>query len=169
MTLENLLRTGQLKAHAADEREILRLLDSARLALKDAAVAELMRLYRAAGGQSWDPAQAVREVFECLDELEARLSERTYLVGEQITETDWRVFVTAIRFDVAYYGLFRCNLKRLVDYPNLSRYLKRLYDVPGIAATVDFDHIKKTYYSISWLNPSGIVPLGPQQVFAEDL
>lgn len=112
---------------------------------------------------------AVREVFECLDELESRLSGRSYLLGERITETDWRVFVTAIRFDVAYYGLFKCNLKRLVDYPNLSRYLKRLYDVPGVAATVDFEHIKKTYYSISWLNPSGIVPLGPERVFAEDI
>lgn len=110
--------------------------------------------------------QAVTDVFECLDELESRLDGQSYLLGEQITETDWRVFVTLIRFDVAYHDLFKCNLKRLIDYPNLSRYLKHLYDVPGVAATVDFDHIKRTYYSIRKLNPNGIVPLGPSQIFA---
>ena len=76
------------------------------------------------------------------------------------------MFVTLIRFDVAYHDLFKCNLKRLIDYPDLSRYLKRLYDVPGVAATVDFEHIKQTYYSIRKLNPDGIVPLGPSQIFA---
>lgn len=110
--------------------------------------------------------QAVTEVFECLDELESRLGSKSYLLGEKITETDWRVFVTLIRFDVAYHDLFKCNLKRLIDYPDLSRYLKRLYDVPGVAATVDFEHIKQTYYSIRKLNPDGIVPLGPSQIFA---
>jgi putative glutathione S-transferase len=112
--------------------------------------------------------QAVSEVFECLDELEARLQNNTYLLGDEITETDWRVFVTLIRFDIAYHGLFKCNLKRLTDYEYLPRYLKRLYDVPGVADTVNFDHIKKTYYSIRKLNPDGIVPLGPKQVFLND-
>ena len=110
--------------------------------------------------------QAVTEVFECLDELESRLGSRSYLLGEKITETDWRVFVTLTRFDVAYHDLFKCNLKRLIDYPNLSRYLKRLYDVPGVVATVDFEHIKQTYYSIRKLHPDGIVPLGPSYIFA---
>ena len=109
--------------------------------------------------------EAVTDVFTCLDELESRLDGRSYLVGRQITETDWRAFVTLIRFDVAYYGLFKCNLRRLIDYPNLSQYLKRLYDVPGVSDTVDFDHIKKTYYSVKKLNPSGLVPLGPAQIF----
>jgi putative glutathione S-transferase len=110
--------------------------------------------------------QAVQAVFGCLDELESRLSNQLFLLGAVITETDWRVFVTLIRFDVAYHGLFKCNLKRLIDYPNLSRYLRDLYAVPGIAETVNFDHIKKTYYSIRKLNPGGIVPLGPTEVFA---
>ncbi|MFT4581251.1 MAG: putative glutathione S-transferase [Gammaproteobacteria bacterium] len=112
--------------------------------------------------------QAAGEVFGCLDELEERLAGQSYLLGERITETDWRVFVTLIRFDVAYHGLFKCNLKHLLDYPNLSRYLKRLYDVPGVAETVDFNHIKRTYYSIRKLNPDGIMPLGPLKIFPDD-
>lgn len=110
--------------------------------------------------------EAVTSVFTCLDELEQRLAGRSYLLGERLTETDWRAFVTLIRFDVAYHGLFKCNLRRIIDYPNLSAYLKRLYDVPGVADTVDFHHIKRTYYSIPRLNPSGIVPLGPEKIFA---
>jgi putative glutathione S-transferase len=101
-----------------------------------------------------------------LDELEQRLEEQAYLLGERITETDWRAFVTLIRFDIAYYGLFKCNLRRLIDYPNLSAYLKRLYDEPGVADTVNFGHIKRTYYTIRRVNPSGIVPKGPDQIFA---
>ncbi len=126
-------------------------------------------VYRAglAGSQAAHE-QAVSDVFACLDELEQRLEGRLYLHGERITETDWRVFVTLIRFDVAYHGLFKCNLKRLLDYPNLSHYLKRLYDVPGVSDTVDFDHIKRTYYSIRKLNPDGIMPLGPLQIFPAD-
>jgi putative glutathione S-transferase len=121
-------------------------------------------VYRAGLASTQDAhSQAVVDVFACLDELEVRLNGQSYLLGERITETDWRVFVTLIRFDVAYYGLFKCNLKRLLDYPNLSRYLHALHAVPGVAATVNFDHIKKTYYSIRKLNPSGIVPLGPSQ------
>jgi putative glutathione S-transferase len=109
--------------------------------------------------------EAVTAVFACLDELEQRLEGQPYLLGERITETDWRVFMTLIRFDVAYHGLFKCNLKRIIDYPRLSAYLKRLYDVPGVAETVDFHHIKRTYYSIARLNPNGIVPKGPERIF----
>jgi len=106
-------------------------------------------------------------VFACLDELEQRLEGQPYLLGERITETDWRAFVTLIRFDMVYHGLFKCNVRRLIDYPNLSAYLKRLYDVPGVAGTVDFHHIKRTYYSIPRVNPTGIVPKGPARIFAE--
>jgi glutathionyl-hydroquinone reductase len=112
--------------------------------------------------------EAVTGVFDCLDDLERRLGDgRPYLLGERIVETDWRAFVTLIRFDVAYHGLFKCNLRRLIDYPRLSAYVKRLYDVPGVAETVDFDHIKRTYYSIRKVNPTRIVPLGPARIFAE--
>lgn len=110
--------------------------------------------------------EAVTTVFACLDELEQRLEGQPYLLGERITETDWRAFMTLIRFDVAYHGLFKCNLRRIADYPRLSAYLKRLYDVPGVAETVDFHHIKRTYYSIARLNPNGIVPKGPEKIFA---
>lgn len=111
--------------------------------------------------------EAVTAVFRCLDELEERLKGQTYLVGERMTESDWRAFVTLIRFDLAYHGLFKCNLRRLIDYPHLSAYLKRLYNVPGVADTVDFHHIKRTYYSIPKVNPSGIIPKGPEKIFAE--
>ena len=111
--------------------------------------------------------RAVTEVFDCLDELEQRLEGQSYLLGERLTESDWRAFVTLIRFDIAYYGLFKCNLRRLSDYPNLSAYLKRLYDVSGVAKTVNFEHIKRTYYTIRKVNPSGIVPKGPDRIFAE--
>jgi len=111
--------------------------------------------------------EAVTGVFNCLDELEERLKGQPYLLGERITETDWRAFVTLIRFDVAYHGLFKCNLRRLLDYPRLSAYLKRLYSVPGVADTVDFHHIKRTYYSIPKVNPNGIIPKGPEKIFAE--
>jgi glutathionyl-hydroquinone reductase len=110
---------------------------------------------------------AVADVFECLDELEARLQGRPYLLGDRVTETDWRAFVTLIRFDIAYHGLFKCNLRRLIDYPNLSAYLKRLYEIPGVAETVDFDHIKRTYYTVRKVNPTRIVPKGPDRIFAD--
>src|SRR2546428_1969308 len=111
--------------------------------------------------------ETVTEVFQCLDELEERLKDQPYLVGKRITETDWRAFVTLIRFDLVYHGLFKCNLRRLIDYPHLSAYLKRLYDVPGVADTVDFHHIKRTYYSIPRVNPYGIIPKGPDKIFAD--
>lgn len=112
--------------------------------------------------------EAVSAVFACLDELEQRLNGQPYLLGARMTEADWRAFMTLIRFDIAYHGLFKCNLRRVIDYPNLSVYLKRLYDVPGMKDTVNFDHIKRTYYSIARLNPSGIVPQGPEKIFRDE-
>ncbi|KAA5969158.1 MULTISPECIES: glutathione S-transferase family protein [Pantoea] len=106
--------------------------------------------------------QAFNDVFSQLDELEALLSDgRTFLLGERLTETDIRLFVTLIRFDVAYHGLFKCNLRRLRDYTLLNRYLKSMLSVSGVRETVNIDHIKQGYYSIKALNPNGIVPAGP--------
>jgi len=125
-------------------------------------------VYRAGFAMSQEAYdEAVTGVFNCLDELEERLKGQPYLLGERITETDWRAFVTLIRFDIAYHGLFKCNLRRLIDYPRLSAYLKRLYSVPGVADTVDFHHIKRTYYSIPKVNPNGIIPKGPEKIFVE--
>jgi glutathionyl-hydroquinone reductase len=106
--------------------------------------------------------EAVRALFATLDQLEDRLSRQRYLVGGQITEADWRLFTTLIRFDAVYYGHFKCNLRRIVDYPNLWNYLRELYQVPGVAETVNLDHIKRHYYgSHRNVNPTGIVPVGP--------
>lgn len=106
--------------------------------------------------------EAFADVFATLDELEARLASRgPFLFGEAFTETDIRLFVTLIRFDAAYHGLFKCNLRRLLDYPNLSAWLGRVLAIPGIRETVSLDHIKRGYYSIKALNPTGIVPAGP--------
>lgn len=96
-----------------------------------------------------------------LDELENRLAEGPFLTGAVFTEADIRLFVTLVRFDAAYHGLFKCNMRRLADYPNLTAYLKRVLDIAGIRDTVNIDHIKKGYYSIKSLNPNGIVPKGP--------
>jgi putative glutathione S-transferase len=101
-------------------------------------------------------------LFATLDELESRLGRSPYLVGETLTEADWRLFTTLVRFDAVYYVHFKCNLRRIAEYPNLSRYLATLYRVPGVAQTVNLDHIKRHYYmSHRHLNPSGIVPKGP--------
>jgi putative glutathione S-transferase len=106
-------------------------------------------------------------VFEMLDELEARLGDgRSFLSGEHFTEADIRLFVTLVRFDAAYYGLFKCNLKRIADYPALSAYLARTLAIPGIRETVNIDHIKRGYYSVKALNPNGIVPMGPELAMA---
>ncbi len=105
--------------------------------------------------------EAYRDVFAMLDELEHHLGGRAYLVGAQLTEADIRLFVTLVRFDVAYYGLFKCNQKRVADYPVLGGYLHRMLTVREIWETVNIDHIKQGYYSIRALNPNGIVPLGP--------
>ncbi|MFZ4212268.1 glutathione S-transferase family protein [Pantoea endophytica] len=106
--------------------------------------------------------QAFNDVFSQLDELELRLQDgRTFLLGERLTEADIRLFVTLVRFDAAYHGLFKCNLRRLRDYPLLDRYLKSMLSVSGVRQTVNIDHIKQGYYSIKVLNPNGIVPVGP--------
>lgn len=114
----------------------------------------------ATGQNAYD--DAVQALFETLDDLETRLSNQRYLVGERITEADWRLFTTLIRFDPVYYGHFKCNLRRLVDYPALWAYTRELYQWPGVAETVDFAHIKQHYYrSHDTINPTRIVPAGP--------
>lgn len=108
--------------------------------------------------------RAVRRLFEALDLLEARLTNHRYLFGSQCVETDWRLFVTLVRFDAVYHGHFKCNIRRIIDYPNLFGYLKDLYQTDGIADTVNFDHIKRHYYiTHDDINPTRIVPLGPEQ------
>lgn len=110
--------------------------------------------------------EAVRPLFATLDRLEDRLSERRYLMGARITEADWRLFTTLVRFDPVYVGHFKCNLKRIADYPNLSQYLRDLYQQPGIADTVNMSHIKHHYYvSHDMINPTRIVPQGPDVDF----
>jgi putative glutathione S-transferase len=104
----------------------------------------------------------VANLFAYLDGLEIKLGRQPYLLGERITEADWRLFTTLIRFDAVYHGHFKCNLRRLVDYGNLWSYTRELYQWPGVASTVDFDHIKRHYYrSHHSINPNGIVPAGP--------
>ena len=108
--------------------------------------------------------KAVRRLFDTLDQLEARLKTQRYLFGAQFVETDWRLFVTLIRFDAVYHGHFKCNIRRIADYPNLFGYLKDLYQTDGIAETVNVDHIKRHYYfTHDDINPTRIVPLGPDQ------
>ena len=105
---------------------------------------------------------AFGELFAALDKMEDRLSNRRYLAGDAITEADWRLFTTLVRFDAVYVGHFKCNLRRIADYPNLSGFLRELYQVPGVAETVNMDHIKKHYYgSHETINPTRIVPSGP--------
>lgn len=107
--------------------------------------------------------QAFDRLFNELDNVENSLSKQRYLVTDQITEADWRLFTTLIRFDAVYVGHFKCNLKRIDDYPNLSNYVRELYQIPGIAETVDFDYIKRHYYySHTSVNPTQIVPKGPE-------
>ena len=110
--------------------------------------------------------QAVEKLFAELDTIDAHLGEHRYLAGDVLTEADWRLFTTLIRFDAVYFGHFKCNIRRLVDYPHLSGYVRELYQVPGVADTVNMAHIKHHYYgSHKKINPNGIVPLGPQQDF----
>lgn len=108
---------------------------------------------------------AMEGVFSMLETLESRLSDRKYLFGDSITESDIRLFVTLIRFDIAYFGLFKCNLERIIDYENLYSYMLRLYQMPEIHSTVNIDHIKQGYYSIRALNATGIVPSGPRWAY----
>jgi putative glutathione S-transferase len=107
--------------------------------------------------------EAFRDLFGALDKIEQRLSQQRYLVGSRITEADWRLFTTLVRFDPIYVGHFKCNLRRIADYPNLSNYLRELYQWQSVKETVNFTHIKRHYYmSHPQINPTRIVPLGPE-------
>jgi len=107
--------------------------------------------------------EAVTALFGALDQLELRLSGNRYLVGDTLTEADWRLFTTLVRFDPVYVGHFKCNIRRLIDYPNLWAYTRELHQVPGVAQTVHMDHIKNHYYgSHGTINPTGVVPAGPE-------
>jgi len=108
--------------------------------------------------------EAVAELFATLDELEKRLATRRFLIGDTPTEADWRLLPTLLRFDAVYVGLFKCNVRRIADYPKLFAYLKTLARWPGVAATVNFGHIKRHYYGLTFVNPLGIVPAGPQSI-----
>src|SRR5580704_3671358 len=111
--------------------------------------------------------EAACGVFAAFDKIEERLVRQRYLAGRQLTEADWRLFTTLVRFDTVYYSHFKCNLRRVADYPNLWNYTRDLYQVPGIAETVSIDHIKRHYYgSQRQVNPTGIVPIGPTIDFA---
>lgn len=112
--------------------------------------------------------KAYDRLFDTMDELETRLSKQRYLIGEQITEADWRLFTTLVRFDAVYYSHFKINRKRLIEYPNLWAYTRELYQVPGVAETVNMDHIKRHYFgSHRSINPTGIVPQGPDIDFMQ--
>src|SRR5579863_4922102 len=125
-------------------------------------------VYRAGFATAQDAYEdAFRDVFATLDWLEDILSKQRYLAGTRLTEADWRLFTTLLRFDAVYYGLFKCNLRCIADYHNLSNYLRDLYQVPGIADTVNLDQIKRHYYmSMTAINPTRIVPLGPYLDFS---
>lgn len=110
---------------------------------------------------------AFSKLFSALDWLESRLSTQRYLCGDLLTEADWRLYTTLFRFDAVYHGHFKCNLRRICDYPNLSNFLRELYQVPGVASVSDLEQVKRHYYgSHKSINPTGIVPLGPAQDFA---
>jgi putative glutathione S-transferase len=121
-------------------------------------------VYRAGFATTQDAyEEAVGELFASLDWLEALLGERRYLAGEQLTEADIRLFTTLVRFDAVYVGHFKCNLRRIVDYPNLREFTREIYQLPGVRETVHMDHIKGHYYqSHASINPTGIIPVGPQ-------
>jgi glutathionyl-hydroquinone reductase len=111
--------------------------------------------------------EGARAVFAALDWIEDILSRQRYLVGARLTEADWRLFTTLVRFDAVYYSHFKCNLRRIVDYPNLSNYVRELYQMQGVPETVNMDHIKRHYYmSMTAINPTCIVPLGPELDFS---
>ena len=119
-------------------------------------------VYRAGFARSQEAYDdAAKKVFVCLDQMEKWLGERRYLAGDRITEADWRAFPTLLRFDPVYHGHFKCNLRRVQDYSNLSNYLRELYHWPGIKETFDLQKTKAGYYSQLNVNPTGIVPLGP--------
>lgn len=128
-------------------------------------------VYKAGFAGSQDAyEEAIAPLFATLDWLEMHLADRRYLCGDRLTEADWRLFTTLLRFDPVYHGHFKCNLRRLIDYPVLWAYTRALYQEPGIRETVDFGHIKKHYYlSHPWLDPTGIVPAGPDIDFEAPL
>lgn len=113
--------------------------------------------------------KGARDVFEGLDAMESRLARSRYLLGDRLVESDLRLFCTLIRFDAVYHGHFKCNLRRIVDYPLLTRFLREVHDLPGIAETVNLDHIKRHYHvTHRQINPTGIVPIGPAVVVTGD-
>ncbi len=126
-------------------------------------------VYRAGFATRQQPYErAARKLFETLDELDQRLASQRYLLGARMTESDWRLFPTLIRFDAVYHGHFKCNLRRIVDYPHLWPYLRDLYQHDGVAETVNFDHIKRHYYiTHDQINPTRIVPIGPELDLAQ--
>ena len=120
-------------------------------------------VYKAGFAKSQEAYEdAYHHLFNALDKMEAILQQQNYLLGDTLTEPDIRLFVTLIRFDAAYYGLFKCNKKRIADYPALTRYIHTIYAMPGIADTVNIHHIKTGYYSVKVRNPQCIVPVGPE-------
>ena len=125
-------------------------------------------VYRAGFATTQDAyEQAYEALFATLDDLEQRLGTQRYLAGDRVTEADWRLFTTLVRFDAVYFGHFKCNKRRIVDYPNLWDYTRELYQTPGVAETVSTDEIKRHYYgSHPMVNPTGIVPLGPEIDFS---
>jgi putative glutathione S-transferase len=127
-------------------------------------------VYRAGFARSQNAyEEAARALFATLDWLEEHLALHRWLCGEKITEADWRLFTTLVRFDPVYVGHFKCNIRRIADYTNLTRYMRDLYAQPGVAETVNLQHIKNHYYqSHPQLNPSGIVPIGPELQFEDD-
>jgi putative glutathione S-transferase len=125
-------------------------------------------VYRCGFARSQEAYEAAYDaLFAALDEFEARLGRQRYLVGRQITEADWRLFPTLVRFDVAYFSLFKCNRQRIADYPNLLNYMRELYQVPGVAATVKPRHYVINYFSIRKVNPTGIIPKGTPVDYAQ--
>lgn len=113
--------------------------------------------------------KAFHSLFDSLDWVEVKLTEQRYLSGSQLTEADWRLFTTLIRFDAVYFGHFKTNRQQLADYPAISAYVRELYQIPGVAETVNFDHIKTHYYaSHRTINPTGVIPLGPIQDFTTE-
>lgn len=121
-------------------------------------------VYKAGFATSKEPYEAAyHDVFQALDKVEDILSRQAYIAGDYVTEADWRLFTTLIRFDAVYYSHFKCNRQRIKDYPNMSEYVRALYQVDGVSDTCHFDHIKTHYFSShKMINPTGIVPLGPE-------